>query len=97
MDTMTEEKAREFARQYLAEVGNESEIDISVLEQYVFGWVVYYNTKKYIETGDEHYALEGNSPLLVSADGKVRPLCDSMTEPDVAIDRLIDLWEKRSG
>ncbi|CAM3193384.1 YrhB domain-containing protein [Vibrio neptunius] len=37
-------------------------------EQYDFGWVFYYNTEKYIETGDFREALGGNAPLIVNKD-----------------------------
>ena len=37
-----------------------------------FGWIFFYNTKKYIETGDFKYMLAGNAPLIVDKDsGKV--------------------------
>jgi hypothetical protein len=33
-------------------------------EEYDFGWVFYYNSAKYIETGDCRLALVGNAPLI---------------------------------
>ena len=33
-------------------------------EEYDFGWVFYYNSAKYIETGDYREALVGNAPLI---------------------------------
>ncbi len=37
-----------------------------------FGWVFFYQSKKFIESGDYAYALGGNAPLLVSRqDGKL--------------------------
>ncbi len=35
-------------------------------EEYEFGWVFYYNSVKYIETGDFRDALGGNAPLIVN-------------------------------
>ena len=31
-------------------------------------WVVYYNSKRYLETGDSSFALAGNGPVLVAPD-----------------------------
>jgi len=33
-------------------------------EEYDFGWVFYYNSAKFIETGDLREALVGNAPLI---------------------------------
>ena len=33
-------------------------------EEYDFGWVFFYNSAKYIETGDYREALVGNAPLI---------------------------------
>ncbi len=35
-------------------------------EEYEFGWVFYYNSAQYIETGKFRYALAGNAPLIVN-------------------------------
>ena len=32
-----------------------------------FGWVFFYNSKKYLETGEIRFALAGNAPLIVDA------------------------------
>lgn len=40
-----------------------------ILDEYTkpfeFGWIFYWNSNKYIETGDFQYALVGNGPLLI--------------------------------
>jgi hypothetical protein len=41
---------------------------ISNTEKYDFGWVFYWNTQKYIETGDDRHALGGNAPMIVDRD-----------------------------
>ena len=33
-----------------------------------YGWVFFYNAKRYLETGDPLEALGGNSPIVVEAD-----------------------------
>lgn len=38
-----------------------------------FGWVFFYNSKHYVETGDVSYALTGNAPIVVmKATGEIR-------------------------
>ena len=34
--------------------------------EYSWGWVVFYQSKKYIETNDIRYALAGNAPYIVN-------------------------------
>ena len=35
-------------------------------EEYDFGWVFYYNSAQFIETGDSREALLGNAPLIIN-------------------------------
>jgi len=47
-----------------------------VLDQHTiqkeYGWIFFYSTQQYAETGDFRYALAGNGPLIVEkADGAV--------------------------
>ena len=35
-------------------------------EEYDFGWIFYYNSAKFIETGDFREALAGNAPLIIN-------------------------------
>ncbi len=38
------------------------------VEEHDFGWVYFYNSKEYAETGDFLCALAGNAPLIVDRD-----------------------------
>jgi hypothetical protein len=38
------------------------------------GWVFFYNSKDFIETGDPRDALAGNGPIFVDRNGVVREL-----------------------
>lgn len=33
-----------------------------------FGWVFFYSSRKFLETGDEQYLIAGNAPVIVSRD-----------------------------
>jgi hypothetical protein len=40
--------------------------------EYDFGWVFFYNTKEYVDSGDPELGLVGNAPLIVDrTDGKL--------------------------
>ena len=36
-----------------------------------FGWVFFYQSKKYLETGDFRHALAGNAPLIITRTGEL--------------------------
>jgi len=46
-----------------------------------WGWVFFYQSKKYIETMDERYLLLGNGPLFISKQGQIF-LYGSDSDPD---------------
>ena len=40
--------------------------------EFEFGWVFYFNTKEFVDTGDLDHALGGNAPLIFDrADGEL--------------------------
>ena len=56
-----------------------------------FGWVFFYVTRRYAETGDKQYLLPGTAPLVVlRADGATEYLPTSIPP-----DRAIEIYEKR--
>jgi len=43
-----------------------------------FGWVFFYNTRRFVETGDHRFGLVGNAPFIVDRrDGSVHPTTTS--------------------
>ena len=42
-------------------------------QEHDVGWVFFYSTRRYVETGDFRDGLAGNGPLLVTRDGAVHP------------------------
>ncbi len=44
-----------------------------------YGWVFFYNTKEFLETGDPAYALMSNTPFVFTNDGRKFPLRMSCT------------------
>ncbi len=61
--------AEESARAYIASMEFSTKDELVLQEDKTiekpFGWVFFYNSKKFVETRDFHYALLGNAPLIV--------------------------------
>jgi hypothetical protein len=39
-----------------------------------YGWVFFYQSRRFMETGNKRYRVAGNAPILVLKDGTVREL-----------------------
>ena len=64
------------------------EMVITDLQEKFYGWIFYYQTKKYIETEDFRDAVAGNVPILFEKEtGKLIPLGVSPLES-------LELYEK---
>lgn len=65
----TMDEARGLVNEYLAKLQAGRPYELGVIEDRTreedFGWVFFYNTKPFIETGDMQWALGGNAPLIV--------------------------------
>jgi hypothetical protein len=86
--------ARRIVLDYIKRLNPENDelllLDGSTLEK-PYGWVFFYNSRKYLESGDFRYRLAGNSPILVKrSDGA---LCELGTAQSVE-ESLRD-YEKR--
>jgi hypothetical protein len=71
------EQARQIAVEHLA--AKQLPVEVVVLDKSTltkpYGWIFFYNSRKYVETGDINAMLGGNAPLLVLAeDGSIHPL-----------------------
>jgi Immunity protein 35 len=68
-------EARVLVEQHLARTISPP-IEVAIRDEFTretdFGWVFFYNSKRYIETGVFSYALAGNAPVIVDRrDGSV--------------------------
>jgi hypothetical protein len=72
---ITRDEARLLVDKYLAARWPNPEdgpriVNAEIMEEYPGCWVCFWNTKKFIETGDKGYRLGGNYPIIVDkADG----------------------------
>lgn len=66
---MTEEEARRIAEAYLAAEAAGAGVELAIVEtetlERPFGWVFFYNTRRFLETGDEMASAVGNAPFIV--------------------------------
>ena len=64
--SITFTEAQQIVKKYISNNNDEDfELVITHIVEKSFGWIFYYNTKAYVETGDHLDALLGNIPLLV--------------------------------
>jgi len=72
---VTREQARGLAENELRQLYGESAeslaIDDRATREEAFGWVFFYETKKYLNDGDPDGRLIGNAPIVVDRDGEL--------------------------
>lgn len=67
------------AERYLGQMKMNPPMELVVLDQHTiqddFGWIFFWNSRRYAETDDYIYALAGNGPLIVNrSDGSVHEI-----------------------
>jgi hypothetical protein len=69
------EEAERLARDTIRSLAGTNENDFSLQEEktveHSAGWVFFYNSLQYIQTGNPIYMLAGNGPIFVEKSGKV--------------------------
>jgi hypothetical protein len=64
------DSAKQIAWKYVQQLQQPPEDRIVLMEEHTqeedFGWVFFYNSKAFIETGEFRYMLGGNAPIIVS-------------------------------
>lgn len=73
---MTFDEAKQIAVAHLSVLSNKGGPNLAIMEDHTlereFGWVFFWNSKQYLESGDKMQALGGNAPLVVlKKDGSV--------------------------
>jgi hypothetical protein len=77
MPILKVDEARKLAQEQIDSITASTGVECVLLERSTEtekGWVFFYNSKEFIETGHISFALAGNGPLLVAPDGTVRHL-----------------------
>jgi len=85
---MSPDKAQLLAEEAVAALGSASGDDFALISDRTVevneGWIFFYNTREFIETGNFDSCLAGNGPIFVNRNGVVRNL-PSAIPWDVAI------------
>lgn len=70
---MNREEARKIALEYVSRAGEESGIDLQLLDEETlerdFGWVFFYDSAKYAVSRSHWDSVLGNAPIIVTRDG----------------------------
>jgi hypothetical protein len=66
-----ERLARDTIRNIAGTAENEFSLQSDRTVTHEAGWIFFYNSLRYIETGDPNHMLAGNGPVFVSKDGSV--------------------------
>lgn len=92
----------ERAEQHLEELSKKSDCELALIRASTlgrwFGFVFFYTSREYLETGDEATGLVGNAPFVVEKDdGKVVTLSSACPLEESISNYLRDAWlRKRS-
>ena len=91
---MDKQEALVLANAYIKEKQKNMSYELQIREDITreedFGWIFFYNTKKYIETRDNNYLLVGNSPIIINRKtGQIE-----VTGTGNRIEHYIDLYKK---
>jgi hypothetical protein len=71
MKEIAEPEARELAARYLTERYRGIEIVLTAVRELDIGWLVAYQSKAYLDSGDDTNALLGNGPLVIDRAGGI--------------------------
>jgi hypothetical protein len=77
-------EARRLAQDQLTAIASSSHMALALLDEHTievdFGWIFFWTSTKYRETGEFRYAVAGNGPLIVDRrDGSVHEASTART------------------
>jgi hypothetical protein len=76
--TISFDQAKALAEKTVATLGAASGDEFDIIHNKTIhaseGWIFFYNSKEFIETGDRSSALAGNGPIFVDRNGDARLL-----------------------
>jgi hypothetical protein len=82
-------EARALAIKAIESFQNESRIAFSLLEHdtitFEDGWIFYWDSTAYIESGKFEDAIAGNAPLVIFKNGDIRQAPTSLSEPSAIL------------
>ncbi|HEV3233759.1 MAG TPA: YrhB domain-containing protein [Candidatus Dormibacteraeota bacterium] len=91
MNEINETQARDLAERYLEQLFSDSGTSVVVtgVQEVDIGWVFFYQSEEYQQSGDDRDFLYGNAPLVVDREGHVHRTGTSLPLDDY-LDRIRD-------
>jgi hypothetical protein len=92
--TITRDEAQRIARDYVKSKEAGAGCELVLLDERTmerdFGWIFFYNSKSYLETGEIRHTLAGNTPIVVTrADGKAH-----LTGTALPVERYLEKFSR---
>ena len=84
------QEAQGLAEQYLSKIRISPTTELAIAGEHTietdFGWIFFWNSKKYLETDEFEYALAGNAPLIVDRrDGSIHETSTAEPIEDIIV------------
>lgn len=93
---MTIDQALQLVSAQLQQMGSPSDpfvvVEASTIEK-SYGWVFFYNSKKFVDTGISRYRLAGNGPVIVNKETGAVEFYGS----NKPVEQIIEEYERRSS
>jgi hypothetical protein len=86
---MNEERARQMASEYIARELQRwatVELAISAIKEFDTCWIVLYNSRRYIETGEDDFKIIGNAPLIINKRTRIIRAGVTRLRPEAQVD-----------
>jgi hypothetical protein len=75
--------ATELAKDYISNAGKEIGVELVLLTDSTIygslGWLFFYNSVDFIETGKDEFALAGNGPIQVLKTGEIKGISSAVS------------------
>lgn len=83
---LTKQEAANLVQYRLTKLNQDEELAIApnIIEK-PYGWVFYFNSKKFLESGDASHALYGAGPVIVNKNDGTVNFCGTSTPPSESI------------
>lgn len=77
-------------------IGKELQLMKERTQEFEYGWVFFYQSKKYLETGNVYYMLGGNSPFIINRNDASMEVTGTAHPVEKYIKEYIDLQHCKS-
>ncbi len=86
---LSREEAQEVAREQIKRIQTSTGIDLTLVDadtvEFDEGWIFYWDSTGYLETGDFGMAIGGNAPFVIFKDGAIRQAPTAYAKPEAIL------------